>query len=100
MLLCQPPARQSAHSIAHERSSPHPHYAPVSPISVGRAVYQPLTEAACYHAGANEKPVSFALMETTRSPAPAQLLELILRGGERLYIPAEQATLRLRLPLG
>jgi hypothetical protein len=39
-------------------------------------------------------------METTRSPAPAQLLELILRGGERLYIPAEQATLRLRLPLG
>jgi transposase-like protein len=46
---------------------------------------------------ANEKPVSFALVETTRSPAPAQMLELVLRGGERLYIPAEEATLRLVL---
>jgi hypothetical protein len=44
-----------------------------------------------------DKPVSFALVETTRSPAPAQMLELVLRGGERLFIPAEEATLRLVL---
>lgn len=53
--------------------------------------------AASAGVGANEKPVSFALVETTRSPAPTQVLELVLRGGERLYIPAEEATLRLVL---
>jgi transposase-like protein len=49
------------------------------------------------NAGAVDKPVGFALVETTRSQAPAQMLELVLRGGERLYIPAEEATLRLVL---
>lgn len=43
------------------------------------------------------KPVSFALVDTTRPPAPAPSLELVLRGGERLYIPAEESILRLVL---
>ncbi len=53
--------------------------------------------AASAGVGANQKPVSFALVETTRSPASARMLELVLRSGERLYIPAEEATLRLVL---
>lgn len=46
---------------------------------------------------ADEKPVSFALVDTTRAVAADQMLELVLRSGERLYIPAEEATLRLVL---
>lgn len=45
-----------------------------------------------------DKQVSFALVETTRPQLPpAQMLELVLSGGERLRIPAEEATLRLVL---
>lgn len=47
--------------------------------------------------GPKNKPVSFALVETTRTPAPAERLELVLSGGERLYIPAEESILRLVL---
>jgi len=49
----------------------------------------------------NEKPIRFALVETTPAsevhrPGQAQL-ELVLTGGERLHIPADVATLRLVL---
>lgn len=53
---------------------------------------------------APETPVRFALVETTRpgTDAPPPLshqapLELVLRSGERLRIPADAATLRLVL---
>ncbi len=50
---------------------------------------------------ASEKPIRFALLETTPTsethrPSQAQL-ELFLSGGERLHIPADADTLRLVL---
>lgn len=47
--------------------------------------------------GPKNKPVSFALVEATHTPSPVQRLELVLRGGERLYFPAEESILRLVL---
>ena len=44
----------------------------------------------------NERPVSFALVET-KEPRPDTAVELVLVSGERLRIPPEPATLRLVL---
>jgi hypothetical protein len=72
---------------------------PIRAFCRERGLKEPMFYAWRQRLRAENKPVSFALIETklTAEAAAPQPVELVLAGGDRLRIPSEAATLRLVL---